>query len=567
MALLDLPLECLRHVLFQLALDVGVCRLIPLRLVNSKYATASYHGYDRALLRYNTRLGVMDREIMSAINATGTMDCNSPVTSGHPQPFPIPFGVQLHKGFIDFVASLVMAESTNERPAGTSLYSLMNAIADELMLHDGVESPRQHPLRDRYMRRLSREIFELNSWQDNPIWFHSFVFAENHPIFQPDEVEFETFLAKVTWGQWPWERVILSDSQLREMLGRKARIFGSLLKVTVKSGQVNLARHLLGLGAVNISNFGAKIVEACAYSNPEMVALLTSTGGGGMSFKAHFQQCIKVAIDINAPLDIILPMIEFIHGGNNESLLRWPFRWACSNGRMDLVLELSRRLGTLDVEKGVEPDEEYTQLVTAWKGHRDMLRFLYYSDIKPSPYALRGPVMNGDIETAELILQADAKPDKITWTYILLLATWQDKYHFSRAMVDKGYVDLETLVSDTTLEVMLLVDELMLSTCGCGDVFLTRELIRAGLPIERFRTCNYSDGGNDVTPMLAAVYGGQEQVISALLELGATEIDKHTIPDFGTRGLPRRYAKPRENRLSHVGSWRDGFDWAGEPTP
>jgi hypothetical protein len=259
MHLFDLPLECFRHMM--------------------TFVTPLYGTRLHELLRLRLTSRVMDAEVLHILQTPGL----------HERAFSGVYFVPA--SYLDFAASFLNTRPFRQDPWDSNMSSILNHVVDEVISDGGLDL--DDSARKIIMKELCHKIFQVKRW---PCHSSSFSMLSYKPDMDwPDKVDspelrelmfprhmhftdevgplsFVVLLANVLLGR----QKTLELESIPALLTRKSSVFGTLLEVVIKSGELDLAATLLDTG-VNVNDISLKVLEnAIECDRKEMMGLIFS---------------------------------------------------------------------------------------------------------------------------------------------------------------------------------------------------------------------------------------------------------------------------------------------------
>jgi ankyrin repeat protein len=457
-------------------------------------------------------------------------------------------GFPLPSGYPEFIASCMLQSipTTQQEPWNANVLSFLHRIVDELLTEDGV-SLDDNERREALMRPLCQHVFELKHWKTCPWWFSDLVSPSAYFSETTSTLEFNVMLANILLCR----RTTLEDVDLASLMTEKSAIFGTLLDVSVKSDQGPLVALLLDNPSLDVKDsLLSQLHTAIRCADTHLLKTLLGPGYALYLPEEQMKTCIMQAI-IESRTETAIYLLS-ANKQVAKSLGYELLQAACYHGNLAVVKALVDDFQLVGWKVFVAPFEHYPLQYIAFHGHIHILRYFFDKGVEREPRTMRAAAIRGDLPLARFLHEQGVSPDTADWINILRVAiSHATPRHFAwtRAVLEEGFVDAEALLHE---RVSNLAD-LVAAACTYGDVELMRKLAAAGLDL------NHVENLPDMPPMLMAQIAGHEEMVNALLEMGADPIDplESSVAHMFASG---EYPKVPKKRVTYEDGATDWFD-------
>ncbi|KAF2678621.1 ankyrin [Lentithecium fluviatile CBS 122367] len=537
MLLLDIPLDCFRYLIAFIARDFdyheNTFDFLSLRLINRTMnqeilralVTPSFYQWDRDNWGVRTlETGPFFRRFRGSFPS-----------SRERLPFP--------SSYPEFVASFIESKPHVDvrTPWNTNVASVIHHIVDGILSEDGLSL--NDTSRKGILNRLCRQFLEMREWRTRISWWACEIYetsrmAVMHFPEETDSMEFNMLLASIVLGRRT-SFLGLEDipglltskgDPLTTLMSRKSIVFGTLLEVCIKSGQIELVATLLNGVALDINDESFNALEMAVQSdNLDILHLLFSRYDFTRPSPepTRIERLMRQAVD-NDRTDAALYMIQEFQLLEPAHIQTWFLCAAMQNNFAFVEAILAMFSDNCHILARLKNgDSRWVLGPVVFMGHQDMLRFLLDRGFKCDHTTLMLAAVGGGHISMVRFLMNDCglhwDNSASTWVNPLFVAVIHATPRHT-ALIETLFTDPDlfkkhNISAKTLFSTAHAHTELFRHACGHGHVFLVRKFAEAGVDL------NHLEGYEDTPPLLVALLAGQTAVVNALIELGAAPID------------------------------------------
>jgi len=473
----------------------------------------------------------------------------------------------------DFVASFLelRPHAPLHTPWNTNISSVIHHTVDSILSEDGVGF--DDLSRRGVLGSLCRQVLEMQQWRTLPGKWAVYLYPTKFFDFHfPDAMEssaFEILLANILLGRRTSFLGIentaglldCKTSPLKMLAARKSIIFGTLLEVCIKSGQIGLVNTLLDDADLDIQDESLNALEMAVQSdNFEVLSLLLSRYDFTRQSheKGEFSRIEKLmtqAVD-NERTDAALYIFRECELSHNPMAKKW-LGYAAMHNNFPLVEGMLKYFDIDPSFSAMARDYDWIPAVAILYGHQDMVRLLLSHGLKCNTTQMMMAAMCGGRVSMVLFLLNDCglrfDLDSNLWRCLLVQAIDHATRHHN-ALVEALFTHPDLFKKHNVTMDMLFPTaesyaEVLTHACGHGNMFLIRKLAEAGADLNDLQSYK------DTPPVLVALLAGEKAVAKVLVELGARPIDpmKTKFRDGFERGW---YPRFWDRRLIDLEYWR-----------
>ncbi|KAK8062112.1 hypothetical protein PG997_014209 [Apiospora hydei] len=474
-----------------------------------------------------------------------------------------------------FAASFLVRQPNSRKPWKSNVPALLSTIVDDIICQESqqpegnLQQQRHHYLKVLYQEFVQHMV--QKNYNPKSLTGHG---HELLPGIHPNDS------LTVPNSRWPEIGVISARiflGQLSPVLSfirhNKDRgyvkypsihggCFESFIYAAVKTGQHDLTRELLDLGA-RFPSIEIALEIALQREDLLMIQLLLKSSPKSDLERCSFDDLLlrSTQLDLRPITNVLLDYGQDIRHGLACSVLRN----ACYNGNEDLVRQMLTSHPGMDLNR---PRKSLTWCLessispvgaAARRGHEGILRLLLEAgatthspfhfddddeDIEKE-YMMKAAAAGGHIGIARILLDAGANLSPGQWAYVVqsyaeAREPGAQNGRFIHFLLDEKLVD----ISKYMREYSIYLYDMVYNLCIAGDVEAIRLFASYGMPMHGDF---YERMHRRTNPMQIATVYGQQELIQTLEELGA--------PPCGgrqriQRRTPHKPPNPRDVSLS-----------------
>ena len=511
---LDLPLDWFRYMLALIARDFDihehVHEFLRLRLVNRMLATEVLRTLQRpAFCQYKRKVRTL--EPGPFFKQCTTSNCQSGKAS-----------VPMSSGYLDFYASFLLLRPHAQEPWNANISSLLNYVVDTLLLADGLE--KNDETRVTVMRRLCHQVFEMKQWKaaQGAGCFTDSLFPRPPSKYagESESPDFNVLLANVLLG---W-RANLAEQDIPKLMARKSIVFGTLLQVSIMSGNVEQVTSLLDTG-VDVNDESLAILETAVTSdNPKMLDLILSRS---VPPPARIERAIYRAVRTDKT-EAVLFLARKCDVSTTTKEILFAFGWACAHNNPVMARALFDDLDAVKAYCASEDKLDWVLPTVIFFGHENMVRFLLDRGfVCEGTKMMYAAACGGRISMARYLLrECNISLTAKQWCKVLSEAVSHatPRYNaFAEAILTDP--DIFSTQSETASSIFQGPPsdyaELLVEACKYGNTLVVRKMSEAGADLN----CDYTSTSVTGPPVLIAHSHGHTAVADLLVEMGVKPVD------------------------------------------